>query len=112
MRDNFLRDISWLLTALFGENERGVCLIIAKAGIGRRCYIGRFGQTGFGEGVGQFSPEKGLERFHGGANSAYACARSRKIDKISSAEGAVARRSRTERSFRNFAIEARVRRCV
>ena len=38
--------------------------------------------------------------------------RSRKIDKISSADFALARLSRTERSFRNFAIEARVRRCV
>src|SRR5262245_23790340 len=38
--------------------------------------------------------------------------RSRKIAKISSADFALARLSRTERSFRNFAIEASVRRCV
>ena len=112
MRDNFLRDISWFLAALLGQNERGVRLIIAKACVGRRRYFTRLGQTGFGESIGQSSPEKGLERFHGGANSAYACARSRKIDKISSADGAVARLSRTERSFKNFAIEASVRRCV
>src|SRR5213076_2109401 len=42
----------------------------------------------------------------------YSYERSRKIDKISSADFAVARLSRTDRSFRNFAMEASVRRCV
>ena len=42
----------------------------------------------------------------------YAYERSRKIAKISSADFALARLSRTERSFRNFAIDANVRRCV
>jgi hypothetical protein len=40
------------------------------------------------------------------------CGRSRKMARISSADGAVARLSRVLRSFRNLAIEASVRRCV
>ena len=39
----------------------------------------------------------------------YSYERSRKIAKISSADFALARLSRTERSFRNFAMEASVR---
>jgi hypothetical protein len=41
-----------------------------------------------------------------------ACARARKIERISSAELALASWSRTLRSFKNFAMDARVRRCV
>jgi hypothetical protein len=45
-----------------------------------------------------------------GGYSVYFCARSRKIARISSRDLAVARLSRMERSFKNFAIDARVRR--
>jgi hypothetical protein len=41
-----------------------------------------------------------------------AWARARKIERISSAELALASWSRTLRSFKNFAMDARVRRCV
>ena len=39
--DDFLRERARIFTALFRENERGVCLVIAEARVGRRHDIAR-----------------------------------------------------------------------
>ena len=46
MRNNFLRQIAWFFAALFGEDERSVRLIIAKARIRCGSQLARFRQSG------------------------------------------------------------------
>ncbi len=120
-----------IFAALFGQNERGVGLIIAETRVGRGRDLAGLRQGSRGEGVRQFPCEKCLKSFHAlaapavriaigrdysprlsRAATAYFCERSRKIARISSADWALARLSRTLRSFRNFAMEASVRRWV
>ena len=106
-----LRELSRIFAALLREHERGVRLVIAEARIGSRHDLADSGQIGGRERTGERAAENGFESFHR-AQADGAGARSWKIARIFSGVSAAASRSRTARSFRNFAIEARVRRWV
>src|SRR5437868_2841143 len=129
MLQDFVGDPARIFTALLAQDERGVCLVIAKARIGRLGQLTDIGKAGFSQRVSQSLGENFLERFHTelwqrsmtvGRNNAALTERRYsyfdpefwKIDRISSVDFALASLSRVLRSFRNLAIEARVRRWV
>ena len=105
-----LRQRPRIFPALLRQNERGVGLIIAEARIGRGRNRAGCGQAGGSERVGQLLREKRLESFHALAYFWAAVAEDRQ-DLVGRAGGWPGFRERS-RSFRNFAIEARVRRWV
>ena len=124
MLDDLLRERARIFSALLRQDERGVRLIIAEARVGRGRDFAGLRQVGRGERGASSAREKRLKvsMARDEISSDPACHPIRRDAVATSTRArersresplpipAVARLSRTERSFRNLAIEARVRR--
>ena len=107
--DDLLRQLSRIFSALLGQHHRSICLVVAEPRVRCWCDFAGLSEIGAAQSCGDCALNERLERFHCYFATG---ARSRKTRRIDSASGAFPSSSRTLRSFRNFAIEASVRRCV